>query len=183
MEISEIQKSELLTLLKRRFEENSKRHPDLGWDAVAEKLNAQPEKLQTLFQMEESGGEPDVLAYDKESNLFHFYDCSPESPKGRRSVCYDREARVNRKKFPPEHSAEELAETWGGQLLTEEQYQYLQQFGEFDLKTSSWLKTPDSVRKLGGALFGDRRFGRVFTYHNGADSYYFARGFRMVLKV
>ncbi|MFC3415272.1 DUF4256 domain-containing protein [Algoriphagus hitonicola] len=183
MELTPKQKTDLMSQLQERFKKNQKRHPEISWDAVAKKLAQQPEKLRALYQMEESGGEPDVLVYDQESDTFHFYDCSPESPKGRRSCCYDREARINRKKFPPEHSAEELAESWGVQLLTEEQYQYLQGFGEFDLKTSSWLKTPDSLRKLGGALFGDRRFGRVFTYHNGADSYYGARGFRLILKL
>ncbi|WP_297335334.1 DUF4256 domain-containing protein [Algoriphagus sp.] len=178
-----LQESELIALLRFRFEENKTHYADFSWDAVERKLGSQPEKLQTLLYMEESGGEPAILTYDKVNDTFDFYDCSPESPKGRRSVCYDLEARVNRKKFPPDHSAEELAQRWGGRLLSEEQYQFLQQFGEFDLKTSSWLKTPDSIRKLGGALFGDRRFGRVFTYHNGADSYYGARGFRMMLKL
>lgn len=181
MVISKGKTNELMIILQKRFEANAHRHPEISWEAVAKKLLDQPGKIQSLMWMEESGGEPDVLK--GKGNTFHFYDCSPESPKGRRSVCYDREARVNRKKFPPEHSAEELALTWGAQILTEEQYRFLQGFGEFDLKTSSWLKTPDPIRKLGGALFGDRRFGRVFTYHNGADSYYGARGFRMILPI
>lgn len=174
---------ELLHTLQTRFEKNMGRHPDLKWEAVQDKLKSNTDKLDTLNQMEESGGEPDIIGYDEIDNEFIFYDCSPESPKGRRSLCYDQSALESRKEHKPKDSALNLAEAMGAKLLNEEEYRYLQTLGEFDLKTSSWIETPDSVRKLGGAIFGDRRFNRVFFYHNGAESYYAARGFRCSLRV
>lgn len=174
---------ELLATLKRRFEENMHRHQGIDWRDVQARLEAQPEKLRSLSEMERTGGEPDVIAYDAESDTFLFCDCSAQSPAGRRSICYDRNARLGRKHHPPESSAVEMAEAMGVELLDEEQYRFLQTLGEFDTKTSSWIKTPDEVRKLGGALFCDRRYGRVFVYHNGADSYYSSRGFRGLLRV
>lgn len=174
---------ELLAVLRRRFEENPERHPGMDWRDVEARLVASPDKLMSLYEMERTGGEPDVIGYDPVADVFVFCDCAKESPAGRRSLCYDGEARVKRKKHPPEGSAMEMAEEMGVELLDEEQYRHLQTLGEFDAKTSSWLKTPDDVRKLGGALFGDRRYGRVFVYHNGADSYYSSRGFRGLLKV
>lgn len=174
---------ELLQILKDRFEKNTQRHPDIAWDAVEARLEANPEKLRVLYKMEETGGEPDVIGYDKDADEYIFCDCSPQSPAGRRSLCYDGEALASRKKNKPAGSAIDLAAEIGIEMLTEEQYHALQELGEFDTKTSSWLKTPDDVRKLGGAIFGDRRFNRVFVYHNGAESYYSSRGFRGLLRV
>jgi hypothetical protein len=181
--LSDEQQQDLLEALQSRFEKNVNRHKDLRWTEVQKKLETNPDKLWSLHQMEETGGEPDVVGIDKDTGEFIFYDCSPESPKGRRSVCFDRQALESRKKFKPKTSAEEMAKEMGVDVLTENQYFELQKLGEFDTKTSSWLKTPDEVRKLGGAIFGDNRFGRVFIYHNGAESYYGARGFRGVLKL
>jgi hypothetical protein len=173
----------ILLLLKARFEKNSAWHKGLNWETIQSKLEAHPEKLWTLDQMEASGGEPALVGYDKKTNEFIFFDCSPETPAGRRSFCYDQEALASRKANKPADSAVNAAAEMGIELLSEEEYQQLQQLGKFDLKTSSWLKTPEPVRKLGGAIFGDRRFDRVFIYHNGAESYYAARGFRGSLRV
>lgn len=173
----------LLELLKNRFEKNIHRHKEIDWANVRAKLIKSPDKLWTLQEMENTGGEPDVIAYDQQKDEYLFIDCSVESPKGRRSLCYDREALESRKDHPPKNSAIDLVQEIGAELLTEEQYHQLQQLGEFDLKTSSWLATPEEIRKLGGALFADRRYGRVFIYHNGAQSYYAARGFRCCLRV
>lgn len=175
--------AELLTTLEKRFEANKKRHKDIDWAGVLAKLEESLLKLKALNQMEITGGEPDVVDYNNETNEFIFFDCSKESPAGRRSLCYDRAALDARKKYKPENSAIDLATEMGVEILTEEQYKTLQQLGEFDLKTSSWVKTPDAIRKLGGAIFCDRRYNTVFTYHNGADSYYAARGFRCWLSV
>ena len=177
------QSQELLQTLKLRFEKNINRHQDLDWTKIQEKLDANPEKLWALDGMEVTGGEPDVVGFDQQTGEFIFYDCSPESPRDRRSLCYDRAAWESRKANRPENTAMEVATEMGIELLDEKQYQALQKLGNFDLKTSSWLKTPTDIRKLGGAIFGDRRFGRVFIYHNGADSYYAARGFRGSLRV
>lgn len=173
----------LLATLQARFEQQPQRHPSLNWQDVLVRLQAAPQALASLQQMELSGGEPDVVGRDEPSGAYLFVDCSPETPVGRRNLCYDRAALDARKANRPASSAVETAEAWGVTLLDEEQYRALQSLGEFDLKTSSWLLTPASVRKLGGALFGDRRYGRVFIYHNGADSYYGVRGFRAMLKV
>ncbi len=173
----------LILILKRRFEKNMKRHANLDWENVSKKLVANPEKMWSLQEMEKTGGEPDVVGFDDINGEFIFFDCSEETPKDRRNVCYDHEALEARKKYPPEDSAVNMAEKMGIDLLTEEEYFYLQELGEFDTKTSSWLKTPLDVRKHGGSIFGDRRFGRVFIYHNGADSYYGVRGFRGSLRV
>lgn len=173
----------ILSVLKARFEKNSAWNKGLNWEAIQSKLEAHPEKLWTLDQMEASGGEPALVGYDKKTNEFIFFDCSPETPAGRRSFCYDQEALASRKANKPADSAVNAAAEMGIELLSEEEYQQLQQLGKFDLKTSSWLKTPEPVRKLGGAIFGDRRFDRVFIYHNGAESYYAARGFRGSLRV
>lgn len=173
----------LLELLKNRFEKNIHRHKEIDWANVRAKLIKSPDKLWTLQEMENTGGEPDVVAYNKQKDEYLFVDCSAETPKGRRSLCYDREALESRKDHPPKNSAIDLVQEIGAELLTEEQYHQLQQLGEFDLKTSSWLATPEEIRKLGGALFADRRYGRVFIYHNGAQSYYAARGFRCCLRV
>jgi hypothetical protein len=181
--LSAEQSKELLKLLKARFEKNTKRHKGLEWDKVAAKLEANADKLWSLNEMEITGGEPDVVGFDKKMGEYIFYDCSAESPKGRRSLCYDPEALASRKENKPEDSAIEMAETIGIELLTEEQYRELQQLGEFDLKTSSWVQTPVEIRKRGGALFCDRRYDQVFLYHNGAESYYAARGFRGSLRV
>lgn len=181
--LSKEQSEDLLKALKARFEKNMDRHKGLKWAKVEEKLKAKPEKLWSLQKMEETEGEPDVVGYDKKTDEYLFYDCSSESPKGRRSICYDRAALDARKHNKPADSAMEMAESMGIELLTEEQYRELQQLGEFDLKTSSWVQTPPEIRKLGGALFCDRRYDTVFLYHNGADSYYAARGFRGVLRV
>ncbi len=177
------QREELLWALKARFEKHMNWHPGLDWETVQARLDAAPARLWSLSEMERTGGEPDVIGRDGASGELIFCDCSAESPKGRRSLCYDRTALDARKTAKPENSAVDLAEALGIELLTEEQYQALQELGEFDQTTSSWLRTPVDVRKHGGAIFGDRRFGRVFIYHNGADSYYAARGFRGLLKV
>ena len=177
------QRDKLIGVLKTRFEKNMARHKGLDWAKVQAKLEGNNEKLSTLNEMEVTGGEPDVAGFDKKTGEFIFYDCSAESPKGRRSLCYDGAAWDSRKENKPESAAVDDAAEMGIELLTEEQYRELQQLGEFDLKTSSWVVTPADVRKLGGALFCDRRFGRVFTYHNGAESYYAARGFRGSLRV
>ncbi|MDV4265788.1 DUF4256 domain-containing protein [Acinetobacter seifertii] len=173
----------LLELLKKRFEKNTHRHKEIDWINVRAKLLESPEKLWSLQEMENTGGEPDVVSYDQQKDEYLFVDCSPESPKGRRSLCYDREALESRKDHPPKNSVIDLANEMGVELLTEEQYHDLQMLEEFDLKTSSWLKTPDEIRRLDGALFADRRYGRVFIYHNGAQSYYAVRGFRCCLRV
>ena len=182
-EITNEQKTELLIVLKSRFEKNMKRHKGFEWASVLTKLEVNPEKLWSLHAMELSGGEPDVIDYDKKSDHYIFCDCSAESPKGRRSVCYDREALDTRKEFKPANTAVDMASELGIDLLNEAQYRFLQTLGHFDAKTSSWIKTPDDIRKLGGAIFGDYRFGHVFVYHNGASSYYAARGFRGLLRV
>jgi hypothetical protein len=180
--LSEDQISTLLKVLKVRFETNMNRHKGVDWKKIEAKLTAKPERLWSLSEMERTGGEPDVVGFDKKTGEVIFFDCSKESPKGRRSVCYDREALEARKEHKPKASAIEMATAMGAQILTEEQYRELQQLGEFDLKTSSWLKTPDAIRKLDGAIFGDRRYDTVFVYHNGAQSYYAARGFRCALR-
>ena len=182
-ELSPEQRNELLRALKARFEKNMNRHKGLEWAHVQAKLAANGEKLWSLSEMERTGGELDVVGHDKKTGEYIFYDCSPESPKGRRSVCYDREALESRKEHKPEDNAVGMAAAMGIELLTEEQYRGLQKLGKFDTKTSSWVKTPSNIRKLGGALFCDRRFDTVFLYHNGAESYYAARGFRGWLRV
>ena len=182
-ELSAVQAGELLHALKVRFEKNMDRHKSIEWAKVEERLVARPEKLWVLDEMEITGGEPDVVDYDKKTGEYIFYDCSAESPKGRRSVCYDLEGLESRKEHQPENNAIDMAATMGVELLTEEQYRFLQQLGKFDIKTSSWIVTPPGIRKLGGALFGDRRYDHVFIYHNGAQSYYAARAFRGLLKV
>jgi hypothetical protein len=182
-ELSPTQREELLRALKARFEKNMNRHRGLEWAGVQGKLEANTEKLSSLNEMEKTGGEPDVVGYDKKTGEYIFYDCSAESPKGRRSVCYDREALESRKEHKPKDSAVDMASAMGVELLTEEQYRELQKLGEFDMKTSSWVKTPSKIRGLGGALFCDRRFDTVFTYHNGAESYYAGRAFRGWLRV
>lgn len=182
-ELSLEQREELLGTMKARFEKNMNRHEALEWAKVQAKLEADTEKLWSLHEMEITGGEPDVVGYDQEVDEYIFYDCSAESPKGRRSVCYDREALESRKKHKPENSVMDMATDMGIELLTEEQYRKLQELGNFDLKTSSWVATPADIRKLGGAIFCDRRYDRVFMYHNGADSYYAARGFRGSLRI
>lgn len=181
--LSTQESEELLNTLKQRFAKNNNRHKGVEWSAVESKLKADASKLWSLNEMEKSGGEPDVIVYDKNKNEFTFCDCSAESPKGRRSFCYDRAALNSRKEFKPANSAIDAAAEMGIEILTEEQYRQLQELGNFDLKTSSWIITPDKIRKLGGALFCDRRYDTVFTYHNGAESYYAARGFRGLLKV
>ena len=182
-ELSPEQGEDLLKILKARFEKNMNRHSSVEWTKVQAKLNADIEKLWSLNEMEKTGGEPDVAAYDEKTDEYIFFDCSAESPKGRRSLCYDREALDARKEHKPKDSAVDMAATMGIELLTEEQYRALQQLGEFDLKTSSWVATPATIRELGGAIFCDRRYDTVFTYHNGAESYYAARGFRGWVKV
>ena len=182
-ELSAEQREELLKTLKARFEKNMNRHKGLEWTKVQAKLEANTEKLWSLSEMERTGGEPDVVGFDKKTGEYSFYDCSAESPKGRRSVCYDREALESRKEHKPKDSAVEMATAMGIELLTEEQYRELQKLGSFDLKTSSWVQTPADIRKLGGALFCDRRYDHVFVYHNGAESYYGARAFRGSLTV
>ncbi|WP_100613332.1 DUF4256 domain-containing protein [Confluentibacter citreus] len=173
---------ELIKILKARFEKSKSRHSDIDWTKVQGKLEANPEKLWSLNEMERTGGEPDVVDFDNKTGEYVFYDCSPESPTGRRSLCYDREALEKRKEYKPADSAINMVTAMGIELLNEEQYRALQRLGNFDTKTSSWLKTPDNIRKLGGAIFGDYRYGTVFIYHNGAESYYAARGFRGLLK-
>ena len=182
-ELSPQQREELLRVLKARFEKNMNRHKGLEWAKVQAKLEANAEKLWSLNEMEKTGGEPDVVGHDKKTGQYIFYDCSAESPNGRRSLCYDREALDARKEHKPKDSAIDMAAAMGIELLTEEQYRELQELGNFDAKTSSWVKTPSNIRKLGGALFCDRRYDQVFVYHNGADSYYAARGFRGSLSV
>ena len=182
-ELSPKQREELLTTLKARFEKNMNRHQGLEWTKVRARLEANAGKLWSLNEMERTGGEPDIVGQDKNTGEYAFYDCSPESPKGRTSLCYDREALDSRKEHKPKNSAMDMAAAMGAELLTEEHYQDLQRLGNFDTKSSSWLKTPGDIRKLGGAIFGDRRFGRVFVYHNGAESYYSGRGFRGWLRV
>lgn len=173
----------LFEILKKRFEENMHRHQALNWVDIEDQLKQKPEKLWSLNQMEETGGEPDIVSFNSKSSEIIFYDCAVETPKGRRSLCYDRAALDARKEHKPENNALEVAEAMGIELLTEEQYKQLQSVEHFDLKTSSWVKTPEDVRKLGGAIFCDSRYGRVFTYHNGAQSYYATRGFRGRLKI
>lgn len=177
------EKSALLVALRERFEKNPGRHERIAWSDVAAKLAANPRAVDVLGEMERTGGEPDVIGYDKSADMFTFCDCSPDSPKGRRSLCYDRAALDARKENKPSGNAVETAESMGVELLTEAEYRDLQELGEFDLKTSSWVKTPPAMRKLGGALFCDRRYGKVFVYHNGAESYYAGRAFRGVLRV
>jgi len=177
------EREELLQALKVRFEKNMHRHKGIAWDKVRAKLEDNPKALRSLREMEVTGGEPDVIGQDRQAGLYTFCDCSAESPVGRRSVCYDREALESRKEHKPKDSAVEMAAAMGIDLLTEEQYRELQKLGEFDTKTSSWVRTPSDVRALGGALFCDRRYGKVFVYHNGAQSYYAARGFRGTLRV
>jgi hypothetical protein len=182
-DLSQAEREELLKTLQARFDNNMPRHAGLAWAAVRAKLETRAEKLWALHEMERTGGEPDVAAYDEKTGEYVFYDCSPESPAGRRNLCYDRAALEARKEFKPQDTALDMAGEMGVEILGEEQYRALQELGKFDTKTSSWLKTPDSIRELGGALFGDRRYGQVFVYHNGAGSYYASRGFRGALKV
>lgn len=182
-QLSPEQQEKLLEILKTRFEKNMNRHNGFEWEKVQAKLETNTEKLWSLYEMERTGGEPDVVGFDIETGEFIFYDCSPESPKGRRSVCYDREALESRKKHKPQNNAIDMARDMGIEILSEEQYRELQKLGHFDTKTSSWVKTPENIRKLGGAIFCDRRYGTVFVYHNGADSYYASRGFRGSLRV
>ncbi|NWN97153.1 MAG: DUF4256 domain-containing protein [Bacillus sp. (in: Bacteria)] len=182
-QLSPDQQEELLKILKTRFEKNMNRHNGLEWAKVQAKLETNTEKLWSLYEMERTGGEPDVVGFDKEIGEFIFYDCSPESPKGRRSVCYDREALESRKNHKPQNNAIDMARDMGIEILSEEQYRGLQKLGHFDTKTSSWVKTHENIRKLGGAIFCDRRYDTVFVYHNGADSYYASRGFRVSLRV
>jgi len=177
------QREELLGVLQSRFEKNMSRHKGLEWAKAQAKLEAHPEKLWSLNEMERTGGEPDVVGYDKKTGEYIFCDCSAESPKDRRSICYDREALNSRKEFKPKNTALDMAAAMGIEILTEEDYRELQKLGEFDMKTSSWLKTPSEIRKLGGAIFADRRYDHVFVYHNGAESYYGSRGFRGSLRV
>ncbi len=183
LKVSAQQQEELVRALQARFEKNMNRHKGFAWAQVQAKLQANPEKLGSLHEMERTGGEPDVVGYDKKTGVYIFYDCSAESPKGRRTLCYDREALESRKEDKPRGNAMDMAATMGIELLTEEQYRELQKLGNFDTKTSSWVKTPSAIRKLGGALFCDRRFDTVFLYHNGAESYYAARGFRGWLRI
>lgn len=182
-ELSSQEREELLKTFETRFSKNMNRHPGITWEEVLQRLESKPEKLWSLGEMESTGGEPDVVGKDEKSGEFIFYDCSGESPKGRRSTCYDREGLESRKEHKPLNNAIDMATSMGVELLTEEQYRNLQKLGNFDSKTSSWLKTPPEIRKLGGAIFGDYRYETVFIYHNGAQSYYSARGFRGVLKV
>jgi hypothetical protein len=182
-ELSPIQREELISKLKARFEKDKEYHKDIPWSEVQTKLEADPGKLWSLHEMERTGGEPDVVKHDSNTDVFVFYDCSAESPKGRRSVCYDNEALESRKEHKPQNSAIEMAASMGIELLTEEQYRELQKLGHFDEKTSSWVQTPAQIRKLGGAIFCDYRYDTVFVYHNGADSYYSSRGFRGSLRV
>lgn len=182
-QLSAEEQKELIKTLKTRFEKNPKRHENIQWENVQKKLESNPGKLWSLNEMERTEGEPDVVGYDKKTDEYLFIDCSAESPKGRRSLCYDRDALNSRKEHKPVNSAIDMANEIGIEILNEEQYRQLQTLGNFDLKTSSWLKTPDNIRKLGGAVFCDKRYDTVFLYHNGAESYYAARGFRGVLKV
>lgn len=182
-ELNEEQCTEIFGTLKARFENNMNRHPGLEWEKVQTRLEAHPEKWWSLYEMERTGGEPDVVGFDAKTGEFIFYDCSAESPAGRRNVCYDHEAWAGRKEHRPETNAQDMAAALGIEILTEDQYRELQKLGKFDLKTSSWIATPPEIRKLGGALFMDRRYNHVFVYHNGADSYYGSRGFRGSLRV
>lgn len=182
-QLSDRESTELLDILQQRFEKNNKRHPKMDWTTIETKLKANPQKLWTLNEMEISGGEPDVVDYDKKSDEYLFFDCSAESPKNRRSFCYDREALDSRKENKPQNDVLTYASGIGVEILDETQYRFLQTLGEFDLKTSSWIKTPKEIRALGGALFCDRRYNTIFVYHNGANSYYAARAFRGVLRV
>lgn len=182
-ELSREQREELLSLLKARFDKNMSRHKGIEWDKVQARLAANPERLWSLNEMEKTGGEPDVVGRDKKTDEYLFFDCSPESPKGRTSLCYDREGLDSRKEHKPKNAAMDMAAEMGVEMLTEEQYRELQKLGEFDTKTSTWVRTPSEIRKLGGALFCDRRYGQVFVYHNGAQSYYSGRGFRGSLRV
>lgn len=181
--LSNKQREEILATLKTRFENNSRRHKGIAWAQVEAKLRANPEKLWSVSEMEKTGGEPDVVGHDTKTGEYILYDCSEESPKGRRSLCYDREALDSRKEHKPANSALDMASAMGIELLTEQQYRELQKLGNFDTKTSSWIETPPQIRKLGGALFCDRRYDTVFLYHNGAESYYAARGFRGWIRV
>lgn len=181
--ISATQREELLLALKNRFDKNMQRHKGLDWTKIRSRLEANPEKLWSLHEMENTGGEPDVIGLDKDTGEYIFMDCAAETPKGRRSICYDREALDSRKEFKPENNAIDMAKEMGIEMLDEEQYRKLQELGHFDTKTSSWIKTPPDIRKLGGAIFGDYRYGKVFIYHNGASSYYAARAFRGMLRV
>ncbi|RZK53818.1 MAG: DUF4256 domain-containing protein [Pedobacter sp.] len=182
-ELSSTQSDELITILKTRFEKNQHRHKEIQWEAVIEKLSKNQEKLWSLNEMELSGGEPDVIDFDKETGEYIFVDCAAESPKGRRSTAYDHEGQYSRKEHIPENNAIDMATEMGVEVLSEEDYRKLQSLGDFDLKTSSWLKTPENIRALGGAIFGDKRYNNVFIYHNGAQSYYAARAFRGILRV
>lgn len=182
-ELSPTQRDELLNVLKSRFDKNPGRHKGIDWAKVKARLDANPEKLWSLHEMERTGGEPDVVGQDKKTGEYIFFDCSSESPKGRTSVCYDREGLESRKEHKPKNNALDMAAAMGIELLTEDQYRELQTLGEFDTKSSSWVKAPADIRKLGGALFGDRRYGHVFVYHNGAQSYYSGRAFRGSLRV
>lgn len=182
-DLSKTGSENLLRLIKDRFDKNVKRHLGLEWDDIAIRLAANPKKMWSLNEMEATGGDPDVVGYDETTKTYLFYDCSPETPKGRRSICYDQQALDARKEHKPKHSAMGMAEEMGIEVLTESEYHQLQQLGKFDTKTSSWLKTPDEIRAMSGAIFADYRFGRVFVYHNGAESYYGGRGFRGKLSV
>ena len=182
-QLSSRQRDELLGVLKSRFEQNMKRHKGSEWQEVEARLKADAEKMWSLYEMENSGGEPDVVGHDKKTGEYIFVDCSAESPKGRRSVCYDRDALESRKEHKPKNSATDMASAMGIEILTEDEYRNLQSLGQFDIKTSSWIKTPSDIRDLGGAIFADYRYGKVFVYHNGAESYYAARGFRGSLRV
>jgi Protein of unknown function (DUF4256) len=181
--LSPQQREELFQTLKARFDKNKKRHKDLDWTKVQARLEAHPAKLMSLYEMENTGGEPDVVAFDKKTGEYLFYDCSAESPKDRRSLCFDREALESRRENKPNDNVLDMAEAMGIELLSEEEYRALQQLGRFDTKTSSWIQTPAAIRQLGGALFADFRYGQVFVYHNGAQSYYAARGFRGKVRV
>lgn len=183
VQLPKTQTDELIQIIRIRFEKNMHRHKGIKWIEVEKRLTSNPEKIWALNEMEITEGEPDVIGLDKKTGEFIFCDCSPETPKGRRSICYDPDALESRKEHKPKNSAIGMAAEMGIEILTEQEYQQLQELDKFDTKTSSWLKTPDEMRKLGGALFGDKRFDRVFTYHNGAESYYAARGFRGLLKV
>ena len=183
MKLSAAQKEKLLSTLQTRFEKNKNRHKNIKWESVQTKLESSPAKLWSLNELETTGGEPDVVDYDKKNNEYIFFDCSPESPNGRRSFCFDAEALKSRKENKPKNSATAMAKEMGVELLSEEEYRALQKLGTFDLKTSSWIQTPPAIRKLGGALFCDRRYDHVFVYHNGAESYYASRGFRASLRV
>ena len=182
-QLSTLQTKEFFEVLKNRFEKNKHRHKGIEWNKLCAKLLSNPDKLWSLHEMEKTGGEPDVIYHDKKSDEYIFMDCSEESPKGRRSFCYDAEALESRKEFKTKHNAIDMANEMGVKILTEQDYRMLQEFGEFDTKTSSWLQTPDPIRKLGGAIFGDKRYDSVFIYHNGAQSYYAARGFRALLRI